>query len=96
MFPSNIVQMKLLLMIFIFVYDCFTFSWALRQYGFCFILFGSSFNTVRYYKGNEEYQAQAVPRDFKAVAKVLDRAGTQLQLRNTRLLLRNGRTCLVY
>ncbi|MFT7471451.1 MAG: putative membrane protein [Kiritimatiellia bacterium] len=70
----EIVQMKLLLMIFIFVYGFFTFSWALRQYGFCFILFGSSFNTVRYYKGNEEYQAQAVPRDFKAVAKVLDRA----------------------
>jgi uncharacterized membrane protein len=70
----EIVQMKLLLMIFIFVYGFFTFSWALRQYGFCFILFGSSFNTVRYYKGDKEYQAQAVPRDFKAVAKVLDRA----------------------
>ncbi|MDA0281081.1 MAG: putative membrane protein [Pseudohongiellaceae bacterium] len=70
----EIVQMKLLLMIFIFVYGFFTFSWALRQYGFCFILFGSSFNTVRYYKGKEKYQAQAVPRDFKAVAKVLDRA----------------------
>ena len=66
--------MKLLLMIFIFVYGFFTFSWALRQYGFCFILFGSSFNTVRYYKDNDKYQAQAVPRDFKAVAKVLDRA----------------------
>lgn len=70
----EIVQMKLLLMIFIFVYGFFTFSWALRQYGFSFILFGSSFNTVRYYKDNEKYQAQAVPRDFKAVAKVLDRA----------------------
>jgi uncharacterized membrane protein len=70
----EIVQMKLLLMIFIFVYGFFTFSWALRQYGFCFILFGSSFNTVRYYKDNDKYQAQTVPRDFKAVAKVLDRA----------------------
>jgi uncharacterized membrane protein len=70
----EIVQMKLLLMILIFVYGFFTFSWALRQYGFCFILFGSSFNTVRYYKDNEKYQAQAVSRDFKAVAKVLDRA----------------------
>ena len=70
----EIVQMKLLLMIFIFVYGFFTFSWALRQYGFCFILFGSSFNTVRYYKDDKEYQARAVSRDFKAVAKVLDRA----------------------
>ncbi len=72
--PLEIVQLKLVLMIFIFVYGFFTFSWALRQYGFCFILFGSSFNTVRFYKGNESYQAQAIPRDFKAVAKVLDRA----------------------
>lgn len=70
----EIIQMKLLLMICIFVYGFFTFSWSLRQYGFCFILFGSSFNTVRYYKGSEDYQAQAVPRDFKAMAKVLDRA----------------------
>lgn len=68
----EIVQMKLLLMICIFVYGFFTFSWALRQYGFCFVLFGSSFNTVRFYNSNEEYQAQAAPRDFKAMTKVLD------------------------
>lgn len=74
--PLEIVQMKLLLMICIFVYGFFTFSWALRQYGFCFVLFGSSFNTVRFYKDNadEKYQAQAAPRDFKAMTKVLDRA----------------------
>lgn len=72
----EVVQMKLLLMIFIFVYGFFTFSWALRQYGFCFILFGSSFNTVRYYKDSvgDKYQAKAMPRDFNAMAKVLDRA----------------------
>ena len=68
------VQLKLLLMICIFVYGFFTFSWALRQYGFCFILFGSSFNTVKYYKDNDLYSAQAATRDFKAMAKVLDRA----------------------
>lgn len=70
----EIVQMKLLLMICIFVYGFFTFSWSLRQYGFCFILFGSSFNTVRFYNSSDEYQAQAAPRDFKAMTKVLDRA----------------------
>ncbi len=70
----EIVQLKLLLMIFIFVYSFFTFTWSLRQYGFCFILFGSSFNTVKYYKENENYQAYAVKRDFKALSKVLDRA----------------------
>lgn len=72
----EIVQMKLLLMICIFVYGFFTFSWSLRQYGFCFVLFGSSFNTVRFYRDNDEekFQAQAAPRDFKAMTKVLDRA----------------------
>ncbi len=70
----EIVQLKLLLMIFIFVYGFFTFTWSLRQYGFCFVLFGSSFNTVKYYKENENYRAYAAKRDFKAMAKVLDRA----------------------
>lgn len=71
----EIVQLKLLLMIFIFIYGFFTFTWSLRQYGFCFILFGSSFNTVKYYKENERHRAQAAQRDFKAMAKVLDQAG---------------------
>ena len=70
----EVVQMKLLLLIFIFIYGFFTFTWSIRQYGFCFILFGSSFNTVNYYKAAEDYSAIAVNRDFKAVAKVLDRA----------------------
>ena len=71
----EVVQMKLLLMICIFVYGFFTFTWSLRQYGFCFVLFGSSFNTVRFYRDKDEkYQAQAISRDFKAVTKVLDRA----------------------
>jgi uncharacterized membrane protein len=68
------VQFKLLLMICIFVYGFFTFTWSIRQYGFCFILFGSSFHTVKYYKENESYEARAADRDFESMAKVLDRA----------------------
>ncbi|MCP5346905.1 MAG: DUF599 domain-containing protein [Pseudomonadales bacterium] len=70
----QVIQLKLLLLIVIFTYAFFTFTWSIRQYGFCFILFGSSFNTVRYYDQAEGYQAIARGRDFKAMAKVLDRA----------------------
>jgi len=70
----QMIQIKLLLLIIIFTYGFFTFTWSIRQYGFCFILFGSSFNTVRYYGEASEYQAVAKERDFKEVAKVLDRA----------------------
>ncbi len=72
--PLEAIQMKLLLLICIFIYAFFTFSWSIRQYGFCFILFGSSFHTVKYYKEAEDYSAQAANRDYKSVAKVLDRA----------------------
>ncbi len=70
----QVIQIKLLLLIFIFTYGFFTFTWSIRQYGFCFILFGSSFNTVRYYGDAGDYRAVATERDFKAVAKLLDRA----------------------
>ncbi len=70
----EVVQMKLLLLLCIFVYGFFTFTWSIRQYGFCFIVFGSSFHTVKYYRENEEYNAVAAKRDFGAITKVLDRA----------------------
>lgn len=72
--PLETVQLKLLLLIFIFIYGFFTFTWSIRQYGFCFILFGSSFHTVKYYKEAENYKAIAANRNFEAMAKVLDRA----------------------
>jgi uncharacterized membrane protein len=68
------IQIKLLLLIIIFTYAFFTFTWSIRQYGFCFILFGSSFHTVKYYKEAKEYRATATDRNFHAMAKVLDRA----------------------
>lgn len=72
---QELIQIKLLLLIVIFTYAFFTFTWAIRQYGFVFIVFGSSFNTVRYYKGGaDKYKAIAQERNFNAVAKVLDRA----------------------
>lgn len=68
------VQLKMLLMICIFIYSFFTFTWSIRQYGFCFIMFGSSFQTVKYYKEDDDYRALLPNRDYEAMAKVLDRA----------------------
>ena len=68
------VQLKMLVMICIFIYSFFTFTWSIRQYGFCFILFGSSFQTVKYYKEDDDYRAMLHDRDYEAMAKVLDRA----------------------
>lgn len=70
----EMIQLKLLLLIIIFTYAFFTFTWSIRQYGFCFILFGSSFNTVKYYQEAPDYRATAIDRNFGAMAKVLDRA----------------------
>ncbi len=70
----GVIQIKLMALIFIFIYAFFTFTWSIRQYGFCFILFGSSFHTVKYYKEAASYSAIAIDRDFEAMGKVLDRA----------------------
>lgn len=70
----EVIQLKLMLLIVVFVYAFFTFTWSIRQYGFCFILFGSSFNTVKYYKDASGYSATAKDRNFVSMAKVLDRA----------------------
>ena len=71
---QEVILMKLMVLLFVFIYAFFTFTWSIRQYGFCFILFGSSFNTVKYYKEADDYRAIAIDRDFEAMAKVLDRA----------------------
>jgi len=68
------VQMKMLVMIYIFIYSFFTFTWSIRQYGFCFIMFGSSFQTVKYYKDDDNYRALLPNRDYEAMARLLDRA----------------------
>ena len=68
------VRLKLVLLLVIFVYALFTFTWSMRQYGFCFILFGSSFKTVRYYKESDDFSPLAAGRNSKAMAKVIDRA----------------------
>lgn len=71
----QVIQMKLMLLIIIFTYAFFTFTWSIRQYGFCFILFGSSFNNVKYFKEEVDvFRATNVERNFDSVAKVLDRA----------------------
>ena len=64
------VQLKLLMLTAIFVYAFFTFTWSLRQYGFCSILLGSA--------PTLEEDISAGERDRYAfyAARVIDLAGT--------------------
>lgn len=62
------LEFKLLLLISIFVYAFFTFSWALRQFGFVAVLMGAA--PTDQSKG-EQYQR----RFALSTAKVLDQAG---------------------
>ncbi|WP_214000572.1 DUF599 domain-containing protein [Arsukibacterium sp.] len=41
-YTEGSVQLKLLLMTFIFVFAFFQFTWSLRQYGFCGVLIGAA------------------------------------------------------
>jgi len=71
-FPTSYesVQLKFLLLVVIFVYAFFTFTWSLRQYGFCSIVLGGA--PMPYEKGvtdedREDYAYYA--------ARVIDLAG---------------------
>lgn len=65
------IQLKLLMLIAIFVYSFFTFTWSLRQYGFCSILLGSA-------PVPDEKNVSKGERDRFAfyAARVIDLAGT--------------------
>jgi uncharacterized membrane protein len=61
------LQYKIILLLLIFVYSFFTFTWAMRQYGFCAIMLGGAPNFDKITPAAEEYAASA--------AKVFDQAG---------------------
>ncbi|HAW94572.1 MULTISPECIES: DUF599 domain-containing protein [unclassified Arsukibacterium] len=67
-YTEGSVQLKLLLMTFIFVFAFFQFTWSLRQYGFCGVLIGAAPDGRNL---NEEDQALYANR----AAKVIDQAG---------------------
>jgi uncharacterized membrane protein len=64
------VQLKVLMLVVIFVYAFFTFTWSMRQYGFCSIVLGAAPMV-------DEGQVSAEEREDYAVyaARVIDLAG---------------------
>ena len=67
-YTEGSVQLKLLLLTFMFVFAFFQFTWSLRQYGFCGVLIGAAPDGRNL---NEEDQALYANR----AAKVIDQAG---------------------
>ncbi len=65
-----LLQFKILLLLLIHVYAFFTFTWSMRQYGFCAILLGAAA------VGTEpEATGEAGENYVRHVAKVIDQAG---------------------
>ena len=60
------LQFKLLALLVIHVYSFFTFTWSMRQYGFCAVLVGAA---------PERPAAAEAQRYARNAAKVIDRAG---------------------
>ncbi len=64
------LQFKIMLLLTIHVYAFFTFTWSMRQYGFCAILLGAAPVETA-----PEAQGEAAERYIRNVAKVIDLAG---------------------
>jgi uncharacterized membrane protein len=67
-YSEGSVQLKLLLLAFIYVFAFFQFTWSLRQYGFCGVLIGAA---PEGHDLTSEEQLQYTNR----AAKVIDQAG---------------------
>ncbi|MBR9912166.1 MAG: DUF599 family protein [Gammaproteobacteria bacterium] len=63
------LQFKILVLICIFVYAFFTFTWSLRQFGFCSVIIGAS-PTLQ----PDSYPAEVFDRYARHSGKVLDQA----------------------
>jgi len=71
----EVSEMKLLIMLGIFVYAFFTFSWAMRQYNFASVLFGSAPLV------GEKHVSESERRAFASrAAKVLSKAAHSFNL----------------
>ena len=64
------VQFKLLIVLLIHIYAFFTFTWAMRQYGFCAVLLGAA-------PLDDDPDRDGITGDnyVRYMAKVIDRAG---------------------
>lgn len=64
------LQFKIVLLLMIFIYSFFTFTWAMRQYGFCAILLGAA-----PMPGSPKAQGQEAENFAHYAAKIIDQAG---------------------
>lgn len=64
------LQFKVVVLLLIFVYAFFTFTWAMRQYGFCAVLVGAA-----PYFDEPEAQGRLGENFVRHSAKVIDQAG---------------------
>ncbi|MGQ9426404.1 DUF599 domain-containing protein [Gilvimarinus sp. F26214L] len=60
-------ELKILLLVFLFVYAFFKFTWALRQYGFVAVMLGGA--------KLEDYDRSAGSRSMESIAKMASKAG---------------------
>ncbi|MDO3384897.1 DUF599 family protein [Gilvimarinus sp. SDUM040013] len=63
------MQLKVILLLMIYVYAFFTLTWAMRQYGFCAILFGAA------PAHDANISAEEKARYASSTAKIIDQAG---------------------
>lgn len=68
MTPKHL-QLKIILLLMIYVYAFFTLTWAMRQYGFCAILFGAAPAKYADIAESERHQYAV------STAKIIDQAG---------------------
>ncbi len=65
-----VLQFKILVMLMIFIYAFFTFTWAMRQYGFCAVMLGGAPILSEGQASSEDVERYAY-----YTAKVIDQAG---------------------
>jgi len=66
--PEEVWTLKIIVLICIFVFAFFRFTWALRQFNFCSILIGAAPNVADYKGGTDAARADFADRSGKLVA----------------------------
>ena len=66
--PVQVWNLKIIVLICVFVFAFFRFTWALRQFNFCSILIGAAPNVSDYKDGTDAARADFADRSGKLVA----------------------------
>ena len=66
--PEEVWNIKIIVLICVFVFAFFRFTWALRQFNFCSILIGAAPNVLEYKDGADTARTDFADRSGKLVA----------------------------